>query len=327
MKKSIICGFILTCLVLPCLWGQAWGQATYPTKPIDIIVPYNPGGGADLSARLLSGYFSKFLGVQLNVINKPGAGGVIGAREVLVARADGYTMLLDGHATSSMLAAFQPGQLPFDWRQRTWLALMTKDPVIYQVRMDGPYKTLKEVAEFIKKNPKQLRWGATGVSGVGSPAGIQFFHANNIPLDTINRVIFPGESPVLAALAGGHIDFAGQQYGPSWGMIEGKKVRPIAVIANKRLSLLTDVPTVAEAGYPMLDVHGWHGVSGPPGLPKPLVDFWVRELAKAAKDPLFHEMAEKVKKEVAYLSQSEMIEFVEKEYQKYVALAKDVGVK
>lgn len=327
MKKNIIWKLVLICLFLPYLYGQAWGQAPYPSKPIDLIVAYNPGGGADLTGRLLSGYFSKVMGIQLNVINKPGAGGIIGAREVLTARPDGYTLLLEGHATSSMLAAFQPGELPFDWRKRTWIARMTTDPVIYQVRMDGPWKTLKDVAEFIKKNPKKLRWGATGVSGVGSPAGVQFFRANDISLDMVNRVMFPGESPVLAALAGGHIDFTGQQYGPSWGLIEGKKNRPIAVIEKRRIPLLPDVPTVAEAGYPMLDVHGWHGLSGPPGLPKPIVDFWVRELEKAPKDPVFHGMAENVKKEVAYLGPKEMEEFAVKEYEKYLALAKDVEAK
>jgi len=261
------------------------------------------------------------------VINKPGGGGVIGTREVLTARPDGYTMLIEGHATCSMLAAFQPGQLPFDWRKRSWCARMTKDPVIYQVRMDAPWKTLKEVAEFIKNNPKQLRWGATGVSGVGSPAGVQFFYANGISLDMVNQVMFSGESKVLTALAGGHIDFCGQQYGPSWGLIEGKKCRPIATVSTKRLPLLPDVPTVAEAGYPMLDVHGWHGISGPPGLPKDIVDFWAREMEKASKDPKFHEMAEKVKKEVAYLGPKELEEFAEQEYQKYLKLAKDIGVK
>lgn len=326
MRKGALLGLLVTCLALSYFPAQALGQS-YPGKPIDIVVPYNPGGGTDLTARLLSGYFSKVLAIQLNVINKPGAGGVIGARDVLTARPDGYTMLVDGHATSSMLAAFQPGQLPFDWRKRTWIARMTKDPVIYQVRMDAPWRSLKDVAEFIKKNPKQLRWGATGVSGVGSPAGIQFFRAENISLDMVNRVMFTGETPVLAALAGGHIDFTGQQYGPSWGLIEGKKNRPIAVIAEKRLPLLPDVPTVAEAGYPTLDVHGWHGISGPPELPRHVVDFWLKELGKAAKDPVFHEMAEKVKKEVAYLALKEFEGFVEGEYQRYLSLAKDVGAR
>jgi len=326
MKRMMVRGLLSIGVLLSCFSAQSWAQA-YPAQPVDLMVPYNPGGGADLAARLLSKYFAKARGIQINVINKPGAGGVLGTREVLTAKPDGYLMLLDGHATSSMLAAFQPGKLPFEWRKRTWIARTTKDPVIYQVRMDAPWKTLKEVAEFIKKNPKQFRWGATGVSGVGSPAAIQFFHAERIPLDMVNRVPFSGEAPVLTAMAGGHIDFAGQQYGPSWGLIEGKKNRPIAVIAEKRLPLLPEVPTVAEAGYPMLDVHGWHGISGPPDLAKHVVDFWVGELGKAVKDPLFRELAEAVKKEVAYLGPKEMEAFAEAEFQKYSKLAKDVAAK
>jgi len=87
------------------------------------------------------------------------------------------------------------------------------------------------------------------------------------------------------------------------------------------------VPTVAEAGYPMLNVHGWHGISGPPGLPKPITDFWVNSLQKASQDPVFLEMAEKVKKEVAYLGPKDFVEFMEQEYQKYVDLAKYIESK
>ncbi len=262
----------------------------------------------------------------MNVINKPGAGGVIGTREALIARPDGYTLLGDGHASSSAMAAFST-QLPFDWQKRTWLVRATTDPVIFQVRMGAPYKTLKELAEFIKKNPKQIRWGTTGVSGVGSPAGIQFFQANDIALSNVNQVMFQGDAQIVTALAGGHIDFTAAIISPSWGMIEAKKNRPIAVTAEKRFSLLPDVPTAAEAGYPMLDVHGWHGISGPPGLPKNVVDFWATELGKACKDPEFLKMAENLKKEVSYLGPTQFEDFVKREYGKYAAMAKDMGVK
>jgi tripartite-type tricarboxylate transporter receptor subunit TctC len=327
MKRTLIFGLLISCLTFHYLIGQVMGASGYPTKPVDLIVPYNPGGGTDLDGRLLAKYFGQILNIQLNVINRPGGGGVIGTHEVMTARPDGYTLLVEGHATSSMLAAFQPGKLPFDWRSRTWIARTTIDPVIYQVRMDAPYKTLKEVAKFIKDNPGELRWGATGVSGVGSPAGIQFFRASDITLGMVNRVMFPGESKVLAAMAGGHIDFCGQQYGPSWGLIEGKKNRPIAVIAEKRLPLLPDVPTVSEEGYPKLDVHGWHGISGPPKLPEEIADWWGKTLEKACKDPRFIEMAQQVKKEVAFLDSLGLRQFAEMEYQKYLALAEDVGAK
>lgn len=324
MKRNLFLGFCLTCLVFPYFHGEAIGQSPYPAKPVDLIVASAPGGGIDLTARLLSNYFGKTLKIHLNVINKPGGGSIVGIREALTARPDGYTMLVDGHF-AQMVAGFQT--FPIDWRTRSWCARITKDPVIYQVRTNASWKTLKALAEFIGKNPKALSWGQSGWSGVGTSAGIQFFLANNLPLAAVKQVMFPNEPAVLTALAGGHIDFCAQMYGPSWSLLEGKKSLPIAVVSLKRLPLLPDVPTVAEAGYPGLDTFGWHGISGPPGLPQPIVDFWARELEKASKDPVFQEMAEKLKKEVAYLNTKEFIEFAEQEYKKYYEQAKLVGVK
>jgi tripartite-type tricarboxylate transporter receptor subunit TctC len=322
MRKSIITVVLATCFVILCLHGQTLAQPAYPTKPVDVIVAFSPGGGTDISARLITGYLSK-KGFQMNVINKPGGGAVIGTREALIARPDGYTMLGDGHASSSALAAFS-SKLPFDWQKRTWLGRTIKEPVVFQVPADAPYKTLKELAEFIKKNPKKVRWGTTGVSGIGSPAGIQFFQANNISVDMVNQVMFEGSSKVVTAVAGGHVDFTAAVVSTSWGMLEGKKNRPLAVTAEKRLSILPDVPTVAEAGYPMLDVIGWYGVSGPAGLPKHVVDFWVTELGKACKDPVFQQMAENTKNEVSCLGPKEFEEFVKSEYIKYKAMDKDM---
>lgn len=326
MKMRILTGFLVACFVFSGLHGQTWGQPAYPTKPIDVIAPFNPGGGVDTAARLITGYLSK-KGFQMNVINKPGAGGTIGTREALMAKPDGYTMLADSHASSSILAAFSGSQLPFDWQKRTWIGRILKEAIIFQVRMDAPYKTLKELAEFIKNNPQKLRWGTTGISGCEYPAGIQFFQANNIPLKMVSQVMFPGTNPSLIALAGGHIDFSGAVLAASWGMINGKKNRPIAVTAEKRLSLLPDVSTGAEAGYPKLDVHAWYGISGPAGLPKHVVDFWVTELGKACKDPEFLRMAKNVKSEVSCLESKEFEEFVKQDYMKYSAMTEYVSTK
>lgn len=322
MKRSLIFGLLLMFFFSHYLCDQVLGEVSYPTNPIDMIVAYGPGGGSDITARFLSAYFAKASGVQLNVINKSGGAGAIGLQAALTARPDGYTMLMDTHGIGSMIALYS-GTYPVDWRKRTWCARIAIEPMIYQVQIDAPWKTLKEVAEFIKKNPEKLRWGTSGLTGCGAPAGLQFFRANGITVNMVRRVMFQGASEVVVALAGGHIDFASQQYSESAGLIEGKKTRPIAVVAPKRLPLLPDVPTMIEAGYPMLDVIGWHGVSGPAGLPKPVVDFWVKSLEKACKDPAFIEQAEKLKKEVTYLGPKEFEEFVEREYQKYSKLGKE----
>ncbi len=327
MRMRLIVGACVACLIVGfSLSGPVWAADTYPSRPIDLLVSAPPGGGHDIAARLISAYYSKAYKVQMNVINKGGGSGIPAIREMMAARPDGYLMYCEVHG-APLTAAFLPGQLPFDWRKRTWIARMTTDPLAYQVRMDAPWKTLKEVAEFIKNNPKKLNYGSSGVNGVGLSGGVQFLLANKLSFSMANHVSFPGEAQVLTALAAGNLDFASQNFGPSWGLIEGKKSRPIAVVSKKRLALIPDVPTVAEAGYPMLDVNGWHGISGPPGLPKEIVDYWVTSLEKASKDPVFHEMAANAKKEVAYLGPKDFVDFVEKEYQKFLLLATESGYK
>ena len=321
MKRYVIYGLLLVFFATPYLGDSAIGAKAYPDGPIDFIVCYNPGGGSDITARWLAAYFAKSTGIKLNVINKTGGAGAIGLQAALAAKPNGYTMLMDTHGIGSMLALYK-GTYPIDWRKRTWVCRISQDAMVYQVRMDGPYKTLKDVEAYIRKNPQALRWGTSGYSGASAAAGVQFLVEANIPGDMVSRVMFQGASKVLAALAGGHIDFASQQYSESVALIEAKKNRPIAVVSKNRLPLLPDVPTVAEAGYPNLDVNGYHGLSGPPGLPKHVVDYWVQAMEKASKDPVFIREAENLKKTVAFLGPKGFEDFVENEFKTYSELAK-----
>ncbi len=327
MKEKLWLTVGISLVLIAMFCAQTGSAEVYPARPVDLIVAYTPGGGADLTARLLSTYFSKKWGIQLNVINKPGGGGIIATREVLQGSTDGYTMLVDNHASSSLLAAFQPGTLPFDWRKRSWLARNTKDPVVYIVRADAPWKSLAEVADFVQKNPKKLRWGTTGVSGISCAAGMQLWHANHIQADNVSQVMFAGEVPIMTALAGGHIDFGAANFGTAYGMLESKRVRPLAITSAKRAKTMPEIPTTAESGYPMIDAYGWHGITGAPGLPNHVVQFWVKRMEEASKNPMFIEMAANIKKEVEYVALKDFEESVEKEYQRYVTFAKELGVK
>ena len=303
-------------------------QSNYPSRPIDLVVPYATGGATDTLARLLAKYVSDKKGITVNVVNKPGGGGIVGVREVLTAKPDGYTMLADTHGASTMIGAFNdPADVPFDWRNRTWIGMMDKDVVLFIVKEDSPWKTLKDVAEFAKQNPGKLRWGTTGRGGIAIPAMQQFFTASGIPPQSVasTQVLFKsgGEGPV--ALAGGHIDLAAQQIPEALSLIQAKKVRALAVISDKRLSVFPDVPTVAEAGYPNIDAVGWHGVSGPPGLPKNVQDYWVTLLREANQDPAFREMLEKVQKVPVFLGPTELKAFTDAEYEKYLDVARKLG--
>jgi len=327
MRRKLLSGLTLL-LCLASLPVTTLAQASYPSRPIDLVVPYATGGATDTLARLLAKYLSERKGITVNVVNKPGGGGIVGVREVLMSKPDGYTMLADTHGASTMIGAFNdPADVPFDWRNRTWIGMMDKDVVLFIVKEDSPWKSLKDVAEYAKQNPGKFRWGTTGRGGIAIPAMQQFFTASGIPLQSVagTQVLFKsgGEGPV--ALAGGHIDFGAQQIPEALSLIQAKKVRALAVIADSRLPLFPDVPTVAEAGYPGIDAVGWHGVSGPPGLPKNVVDYWVNLMREANQDPVFREMLEKVQKVPVFLGPADMQAFADKEYEKYLDVARKLG--
>lgn len=319
----LFCFFFLTFSLIP---PSGHAATDYPSKPVEMIIGFGPGGAADVAARLVSGYVSKKWGEPINVINMPGGSGIIGTRHTLAAKPDGYTLMMDNHAVSAMLAASQI-DLPFKWENRTVIARVTVDPVFYLVKQDSPWKDLKEVAENIRKKPKVFRWGVAGVTAVGAYAMPQFLEVNNLPFDSLNRVVFKSGAEVVTALAGGHIDLATQQYSEATGLILAKKVRGLAVVNPERLPGLPDVPPAKEVGYPNLNVYGWQGVSGPANLPKEVVEKWDKVLREASKDPAFLEQAAKIYKIVAYLGPKEFWEFMQDEYKRYLPLAIKMGIR
>ncbi len=306
--------------------GAPDAQPQYPTKPVELIVGFAPGGGADVAGRLIAAYASKKWGQTVNVVNMPGASGITATLHALNARPDGHTLFVDAHAVSSMLFAVQ-SDVPFKMEAKTPIALVTLDPVIYTVKEDSPWKSLSDVAAAAKANPKAFRYALGGVAGVASFSVSQFLYAAGVPVAETNRVVFTGGAPALTALAGGHVDFAGQQWSESAGLIQGRKIRGLAVVHPTRLSGLSDIPTAKEAGFPELDVVGWQGVSGPPKLPAHVVLKWAALVEKASKDPAFLEQALRLNKVIAYKGPEAFWRFQEEEAKKYLPLAVKMGIR
>jgi tripartite-type tricarboxylate transporter receptor subunit TctC len=306
---------LATAIATAAIGSHAQSQPAYPTKPIELIVPAGPGGGADISARLLANYLSKKKGITINVVNKTGGATIIGMNYVMTSAPDGYTMLADAHAFASLLPVVSPS-LPFDWRKRTWIAKISDDIPIYLVQMTSPWKTLDDVAQFAQANPAKLRWGTATPNGISAAAIVQFFGASGVPPTNVasTHVVLKSGAEVLAGLAGGHFDFAAQQASEATGMIQGGKVRALAVISKERLKEIPDVPTVTEVGHPKLNVIGWHGLSGPPALPDHIKKFWLEATEDATKDPVFLENLLAANKVPAYVSSKEFETFVEREY-------------
>jgi tripartite-type tricarboxylate transporter receptor subunit TctC len=313
-------------LTIALLAAAAGGQPAYPTRPVEIIVAFAPGGGADVAARLVAAYASKKWGQPVNVVNMPGASGLTGTLRALNARPDGYTLLLEPHATASMMFAVD-SNVPFKMDGKTPIALITLDPVVYTVKYDSPWKSLQEVAAGAKANPRAFRYAVAGRGAVATFSVGQFLFQTGIPIAETSRVAFSGGAPAITALAGGHVDFAGQQWSESAGLIQGKKVRAIAVVHPTRLPGLEDVPTMKEAGFPDLDVVGWQGLSGPPGLAAPIVQAWSALIEEASKDPAFLEQAARLNKVMAYKGPDAFWQFQQDELKRYLPLATRMGLR
>jgi tripartite-type tricarboxylate transporter receptor subunit TctC len=321
---SLLLGLLLVATNILSGWSQEQ-RVKYPTKAINLVVPFSPGGGVDMAGRLIAAYASQKWGQPVNVVNAPGGSGAVGTQKVLSASPDGYTMLMDSHATSSVLAAGMPN-LPFDWQNRTWIGRLTTEPTVFVVKADAKWKSLQEVVVAVKQDPGSFKWGAGGAGTISRFSTTHLLSDAGIDPKATNMVVFEGNAPALTAVAGGHVDFAGLLAGEIKSMVAAGKIRPLAVLAAKRLSGLPDVPTNSEVGFPNLAESSWQGVSGPPGLPQYVIDAWAAIIKQAGTDPDFHRDAEKVGKFVSVLGPSEFKPAVLKEYEVYKSLADKIGL-
>ncbi|MCL4426378.1 MAG: tripartite tricarboxylate transporter substrate binding protein [Firmicutes bacterium] len=266
-------------------------QEAYPKGPVELVVPQAAGSGPDLAGRAIADWVSKKWGKPITVVNRPGAGHIVGTQSVLQAKPDGYTMLVDGDAASAfqILAA---DKLPYKWDDRTFIASFARAPMIYVVNGSSPFKSLKDIEQRIKSDPATFKssWQATNtVTGV---TALQFFRAIGVDPKTVKLVEYQSTNEAITALAGGHIDFATVTLSVALPFVEMGKVRIVAITGDERLKRLPDVPTAAEQGY-RINQYYWQGVSGPQGLPKQVADKWATAIKEMIADQNFVSQLEK----------------------------------
>lgn len=177
MRPSRIatCLTLFTAMLLGLIRAGAQAQ-DYPTKPIEIIVPFVPGGGTDLTARLVADYLGKKWGQPLLVVNKPGGGGMIGARAALKeGQPDGYTVLIDIHTTSSMHIGASKTPL-LTLADRKYAGRIVRDPMVFAVKADAPWKNFKEFSDWVKANPGELVWSTVGPAGPSRYTAYRLVH-------------------------------------------------------------------------------------------------------------------------------------------------------
>jgi len=257
---------------------SAWGQ-DYPSKPITMIVPFPPGGVADLTARPLAPAMEKVLGHPVLIVNRSGAGGQVGMTAVAKSEPDGYTILL-GLSSISIFPVSDRinGKTPaYEMDDFAPIALISADPTVLVVHADSPYKTIKDFLQAAKANPGKINYSSSGVYGtlhvameiLSNAAGIQLFH-----------VPYQGAGPAVQALLGGQVEALASGPAAAARQMQAGKMRALASWGRSRHPALPDVPTFKELGYDA-EFYIWAGVFAPAATPGP-VQQKLRDAARQA---------------------------------------------
>jgi tripartite-type tricarboxylate transporter receptor subunit TctC len=288
-----------------------------------MVVPFPPGGVADIVARPLADAMSRVLGTPVVIENKGGAGGGIGMGYVAKAKPDGYTLLLALSSISILPVADQVLERPpmYQLNQFVPIARLTADPTVLAVRADSPWKTLGDFVADARKRPGAISYGSSGNYGtmhmpmemLAAAAGIKLLH-----------VPYTGGGPAVVGLLGGNVDALAT--GPSTVIqhVKAGKVRVLAEWGDKRLAALPDVPTLAESGFDV-QFFQWSALFAPAGTPEPIVAKLRAAARTAAADPKFVSALATVETPVQYLDAPEMQAFWEADAKKLGDAVRRVG--
>ena len=244
-------------------------QDDYPNKTVTLVVPYPPGGGVDVLARVVAEKLSGVLGHQVIVDNRVGGSGLVGTRAVIRSAPDGYTLFL-GHTGSISINPSLYANAGFDPRKDfTAIGLFASMPVALLAHPSFPAKTIGEVVELAKQEGGKLNIGTSAV-GTGGYLSAELFKS----ITGVQATIMPykGTAQLMNDLLGGHVPMAFGVLPPAMGNLAAGTLRGIAMLDNQRFSLLPDIPTSNESGLPGFESVLHYGVLGPAGMPKPIVD-------------------------------------------------------
>ena len=298
-------------------------QDAYPNKPIQMIVPFPPGGVADISARPSAHVLTRILKQSVLVVNKPGAGGSVGAAQAARSAPDGYTILMALSSVSVLPVADRiQGRPPaYEMNQLLPLALLTADPTVLLVRADAPYKTLKDLVDAAKAKPGAINYGSSGVYGTLHVAMEIFSGAADIKMF---HIPYQGGGPAVAALLGDQIEALASGPSAAIGQIKGGKLRALAVWGDKRLASMPEVPSMKELGYDAT-FYIWSGLFAPAGTPAPIMATLRDAVKRTSEDPEFKEAMAKVETPIAYLDAPEFAAFVAADAKRLTVAVERIG--
>ncbi|HEY9280317.1 MAG TPA: tripartite tricarboxylate transporter substrate binding protein [Eoetvoesiella sp.] len=320
MKKN---SFIIRSLCIAALCINPVMAQTYPTKPINIVVPFAAGGGADIPARIIAKKLSESLGQAVVVENRPGATGTIGSNYVAKAKPDGYTLLVSTPSSHTM-APHTIKQLPYDpLGDLKPITLFASVRHLLVVNPEVPANTVKELIDLAKAKPGALNYSS---SGNGSSVHLATEMFNRMADISMKQIPYGGVTPAAVAVVGGQVDLNVIPAALALPHIQTGALRPLVVLTPNRFSALPNVPTIAEVGLNDYKAEMWLGLLAPANTPDHIVQTLQAEIARIVGMEDVKETLGAMSIDVIATSTKEFDERIKTEYSEYGALIKELGL-
>jgi tripartite-type tricarboxylate transporter receptor subunit TctC len=303
--------------------GQSVLAQNFPSRPIEFIVPYPAGGSADVLARMVGQHMSQRWGQPVVILNRPGAGTVIGTGQAARAAADGQTILFVSN--SFVINAKLRDNLPYDGMKAFQpVALMVNSPQVIAVHPSSVHRTLQAWLDAARASPDTMSIGTLGPATTQHIAAALLQRAAGVRLV---YVPYQGGGLAVNAALGAHVDAVLANYAELSSHLEAGTLRPLAVTTARRLDRLAAVPTVAECGYPGYEAVAWFGIAAPAGTPAAVVSQLAEEIASAVGEPEILRKFQMQGLQPAFLGPSAFASHIALQYERYARVIDDAGIK
>jgi tripartite-type tricarboxylate transporter receptor subunit TctC len=283
------------------------GQDVYPSRPVNLVNPFPPGGAVDVVARPLAAVMEPIIKQPLVIETKAGAAGQVGAQFAAAAKPDGYTLLMHIVSISGFAEVDKLFGRPVKFTNADFIpiARFVADPMVLVVNDQQSYKTLKELVDASKQRPNALTFSSSGLYGALHLPTALFMQAAGIQMKHLPTA---GGGPALTAILGNNSQVLVSSIAAANAQMKAGKLKPLACFGAARAPALPDVPTMKELGY-NVEFHLWVGLFAPKGTPTPIIDTLREASKKAARDPKFEQAMKNLGQDVAYLDQPEFRTF------------------
>jgi len=323
ISSRVVLGLAL--MISPVLAGALSAQTdNYPSRTITLLVPFPPGGSSDTVIRPIAQKVAASLGQTIVIDNRSGAGGNVAALATKQAAPDGYTLFLANMGTLSVNPSLYP-DLRFDpVKDFQPITPIISFPHILIVNGESPIKSVAELAALAKSKPGGLSFGSQGVGSGGQILGEMFKSVVGAPMV---HVPYRGAAPAVTDVMGGRMDFLFTSYISAGEQAQSGKVRILAIAGKKRIDAAPNVPTMAEAGFPGLDLEMWHGMVAPAGTPTPIVKRLNDEFIKASRSPDVQRIIELQATDLFLSTPDEFARTIAADTERLGKVIRDAGIK